>query len=529
VSQRRRKTKRTVKKKLTAPDQAEVGGGEPDPAIGRGGLMTFGNELRELLAPLTPDVFLNRYWEREPLYIPGKPDKFSRLFDREAFDRAVLKQKEKGILIRVSFDDESRNKTVGMHVSIKASQIDYYYSRGASVCVDPIERGDENLAHFAAAIKSQLNHAGGVSVKSYLSPGGAGFNTHFDAQVATTLQIEGRKRWRFSRQPALAFPRNNGFLSADGVIRYSGRLPSSTQSWERVEQVDEADFMEVILEPGDVLCLPPGTWHNAKAIGHSLALNLSFAPLNFLDLLYRVLAPVLASNLEWRRNMPAVWAETKRSGILPPQLEEFFRDRLNELQEIIATIDPTDSLFHSAWREAVLGNSSFNEAAMPLAGHEGDDWLEPQADEALPNEARSPHRTTSATGLGKQERTASPLGFTGGLSCSLSVKNLKLSVEWYRDVLGFQPLHVINEYGWSELATASSDVRIGLSEINSPEVKGGAILNFGVSNLEDARRQLEAKGVRFDGPTHVIYGLVKLATFSDPDGNKLMLYESLQE
>jgi hypothetical protein len=33
--------------------------------------------------------------------------------------------------------------------------------------------------------------------------------------------------------------------------------------------------------------------------------------------------------------------------------------------------------------------------------------------------------------------------------------------------------------------------------------------------------------VRFDGPTREYPGMVKLATFFDPDGNTLMLYESL--
>ena len=33
--------------------------------------------------------------------------------------------------------------------------------------------------------------------------------------------------------------------------------------------------------------------------------------------------------------------------------------------------------------------------------------------------------------------------------------------------------------------------------------------------------------MRFDGPTQEIPEMVKLATFYDPDGNKLMLYQDL--
>jgi CreA protein len=50
-----------------------------------------------------------------------------------------------------------------------------------------------------------------------------------------------------------------------------------------------------------------------------------------------------------------------------------------------------------------------------------------------------------------------------------------------------------------------------------------------VEDIEAARRRLEQREVRFDGPTRTIEGLVKLATFYDPDGNTFMLYEDLQK
>jgi predicted enzyme related to lactoylglutathione lyase len=57
----------------------------------------------------------------------------------------------------------------------------------------------------------------------------------------------------------------------------------------------------------------------------------------------------------------------------------------------------------------------------------------------------------------------------------------------------------------------------------------GATLTFGVTDIDVAHKQLEAKKVRFDGPTRTIEGMVKLAAFYDPDGNMLMLYHDLQK
>ncbi len=47
-----------------------------------------------------------------------------------------------------------------------------------------------------------------------------------------------------------------------------------------------------------------------------------------------------------------------------------------------------------------------------------------------------------------------------------------------------------------------------------------------MTDIDVARKHLESHGVRFDGDTREIEGMVKLATFYDPDGNSFMLAES---
>ncbi|TML26715.1 MAG: glyoxalase/bleomycin resistance/dioxygenase family protein, partial [Actinobacteria bacterium] len=51
----------------------------------------------------------------------------------------------------------------------------------------------------------------------------------------------------------------------------------------------------------------------------------------------------------------------------------------------------------------------------------------------------------------------------------------------------------------------------------------GAHLAFHVDDVERARRELEAKGVKFDGET-LDTGVCFMANFTDPDGNDLMLH-----
>ncbi|MEX2217156.1 MAG: VOC family protein [Phycisphaerales bacterium] len=126
---------------------------------------------------------------------------------------------------------------------------------------------------------------------------------------------------------------------------------------------------------------------------------------------------------------------------------------------------------------------------------------------------------------------ASPLNYDGGLTISLQVKDRKKSQQWYGDVLGFNLLYDVAEIGWCEMATEvdGGKVNIGLSEVEAPKTGAGPVPTWGVKDIGKARSMMEAKSVRFDGATQEIEGMVKLATFFDPDGNAHMLYQSMMK
>jgi predicted enzyme related to lactoylglutathione lyase len=124
---------------------------------------------------------------------------------------------------------------------------------------------------------------------------------------------------------------------------------------------------------------------------------------------------------------------------------------------------------------------------------------------------------------------ASPLKYDGGLTCSLGVTDIGRSIAWYQDALGFTLLYRVEEMGWCELATEIPRVNVGLSQVEKVPKGGGSTLTFGVEDIEHARKALEAKKVKFDGPTRTYEGMVRLATFFDPDGNSLMFFQDLQK
>lgn len=121
------------------------------------------------------------------------------------------------------------------------------------------------------------------------------------------------------------------------------------------------------------------------------------------------------------------------------------------------------------------------------------------------------------------------VAWNGGLTIAVQVKDLAASKAWYQRVLGFAFLYEVPEIAWCELSSGVDRVNIGLSQVESPRVGAGPVPTFGVKDIDAARSTMESQKVRFDGPTQTIPGLVKLATFFDPDGNAYMLFEELQK
>jgi hypothetical protein len=156
---------------------------------------------------------------------------------------------------------------------------------------------------------------------------------HFDKRVATTLQIAGKKRWKFSTTPAKAWPDHNG-LYKDGRVEPvgpdNGKLP------------DEMEFREVELSPGDLLCLPAGAWHAARGVGFSLALNIYFAPRNLFDSLAPLFQEFAASNEKWRGR--ATCHGRKDSGKNASAVSEYMRERIDEFHKMALKMLEQDAL-----------------------------------------------------------------------------------------------------------------------------------------------------------------------------------------
>lgn len=121
-----------------------------------------------------------------------------------------------------------------------------------------------------------------------------------------------------------------------------------------------------------------------------------------------------------------------------------------------------------------------------------------------------------------------PIEYKGDVTLSFGVSDMGASIAWYQEKLGFKLLYRLDDMGWCEMQGPDAKITVGLGQREEVRNGGGCVPVWGVKDIQASRTFLEAKDVRFDGETQVIPGMVKLATFFDPDGNAMMLVESLR-
>ncbi len=112
------------------------------------------------------------------------------------------------------------------------------------------------------------------------------------------------------------------------------------------------------------------------------------------------------------------------------------------------------------------------------------------------------------------------------ITIAFSVSDRKATAKWYEEHLGFKEVFSVDEAGWTEIATNTPGVTIGLGDAEELAISTTTPV-FGVSDCDASRTALEGAGIKFDGETMEIPGMVKLATFLDPDGHPLMIAQDL--
>jgi hypothetical protein len=281
--------------------------------------------LQDIIEPLSMRAFVEEYWGRAPLFIRGRSNKFSTLLSRDRLWDSLRSlgqnnetyssdPKFRGFYVIASFD---RGQTT---IPVPPFEASRFFAAGATLCINNVNLVDFVLQDTIDRLQKEMRFAGKISFRAYLSPAGQGFGWQFDARVATTLQIEGSKEWKFSKEAAVIWPTENRQLGPPDGALADTEAPCKSPA--------ECSIETVTLRPGDLLCLPAGHWHTAAASEYSLALNLAFDPIGGLWPAFEgALKHLIRLYPGWRAPLPLTYGAGENADRAPIRIHEFYRDR----------------------------------------------------------------------------------------------------------------------------------------------------------------------------------------------------------
>jgi hypothetical protein len=224
--------------------------------------------LRDLLAPLSVDEFVDAYRDRRHLHVArGRPDYFESRVACDALTADGL-----------AFEAENPGKL---------TRLDDHHNHAPELFAICRELGRELGAIVGANVY-------------YARPGGEGIGPHIDSHDVFVMQLRGRKRWRLYEGPVLP-PLS---LPAFSFESLDVRRPRA--DFRTAQTVDHGALIaDVVVESGDFLYVPRGTFHDVLAIDvDSLHITLGALPVTRIDWLTAAVTAGARADAGLRRGLP---------------------------------------------------------------------------------------------------------------------------------------------------------------------------------------------------------------------------------
>lgn len=240
--------------------------GAAAPARTRTGLSGYNRRMDPALLGGAPRRFLRRYWQQRPLLIRQAMAGFRGLLStRELFALAARDDVESRLVVR------ERGRWSLAHGPFRHADLRALPQRNWTLLVQGVNlhlpAADMLLRRFAFLPYSRLDDL----LISHAVPGG-GVGPHVDSYDVFLLQGEGRRRWRIGGARDAALKPN---------------LPLKILARFRPEG-------EWVLEPGDMLYLPPAIAHDGVAIDTCSTYSIGFRAPSAQD--------IATSFLDWLRD-----------------------------------------------------------------------------------------------------------------------------------------------------------------------------------------------------------------------------------
>ncbi len=237
--------------------------------------------LADLLAPVSVEEFYKEYLGRKPLHIRGAADKFAAIMSWPSLT-SILNQSgvwspatlqlmmDTAVVPPPDYCRPGRNREGQQGLVSDLAKVRSWLRRGASLVLNNIDSLTPGLRHLAAVLANETG--GATQINLYCSwRAHPAFAVHFDTHDVFALHIEGRKGWRIYQRYFEAPINHPTFKNLDRAFH---------------EQHKGAVSQHVDMQPGDLLYIPRGYYHDAIALDrNSMHLALAVIPVIGMDLI----------------------------------------------------------------------------------------------------------------------------------------------------------------------------------------------------------------------------------------------------
>ncbi len=269
------------------------------------------DQITPLLGGMSPAAFMRKYWQKKPLLIRQAMPGVKPPIDRASLFALAGDEDVESRLIVKSMGDGSKGRKAKAadagwrltHGPLNRRSLPPMTQAGWTLLVQGLDlhvpAAYEMLQQFRFVPDARLDDL----MISYATDGG-GVGPHFDSYDVFLLQVHGQRRWRIG-------PLKDASLQADVPLKILTHFVPE-QEW--------------VLEPGDMLYLPPRWAHDGIAQGECMTCSIGFRVPEETDLAREVL-------LRWIEGLecpetPRLYRDpdqraTTTPGLIPTALQDF--------------------------------------------------------------------------------------------------------------------------------------------------------------------------------------------------------------
>lgn len=206
----------------------------------------------QLLGGISPETFMQRYWHKKPLVIRQAIPGFVPLLERiELLELAAQEDVESRLVVQ-----DATGKGAGWkfkHGPFARKALPPFKQAGWTLLVQGVDMHDERVHGLINQFRFVPDARLDDLMISYATDQG-GVGPHFDSYDVFLLQAHGRRRWRIGRQKDFS-------LQPDVPLKILANFEPEE---------------EFVLEPGDMLYLPPKYAHDGIAEGECMTYSIGF-------------------------------------------------------------------------------------------------------------------------------------------------------------------------------------------------------------------------------------------------------------